>query len=119
MYRFADRAGLSSDQVWAQLLKSSTDAVSHLVSFLEVYIASATKCQVCLGPEESEEVRTIEHAVTLQDAWAALVHVADKKIMEPKRLQNPDEAHIYVLKYSTRGGRVTGPTGLVGQVRCL
>lgn len=43
----------------------------------------------CLGPSEWEQVRTVNSAAILEDVWAALVSMADRHVMDPKRKEDP------------------------------
>jgi hypothetical protein len=56
----------------------------------------------CLGPQEWKRERTINRATTVLDIWAALVNVADDKVMNLKRRENPDHAHFWVLQINSQ-----------------
>lgn len=53
--------------------------------FLTAYVKANTIDRITLGTDEVETVRTINTGTTLQDVCAALVKVADIRVMDPKR----------------------------------
>lgn len=71
-------------------------------TFLTEYVRHSEAYRPILGPEEWEKVRTINCAVTVEDVWAALVRVADEKVMQPKREADPEKRAYWTLNFSSQ-----------------
>jgi hypothetical protein len=117
-YRFVERRKLDSSEQWIQLCHGNPSAVSNIQAFLHSYAASGTAWRVCLGPEEYRQVHVIRHATTIEDAWAALVKVADHEVMRPKIIEHPSDAALYSLGFSSNQRNRNPHCVGVAKVRC-
>ena len=47
-------------------------------------------------------MQTVNCTVTVEDVWAGLVRNADMKVLKPKQRKDQSQAHIWVLRFSSR-----------------
>ncbi|KAM0347563.1 hypothetical protein ACHAP4_011284 [Fusarium culmorum] len=107
---------IDSKHSWKQLCESCPGIYREFKAFLAYYIECSHKTVVSLGPEESEQERTVNSASTIRDVWSALVSVANAKVLNDLRIQFPNQEMVYTLRYTTRGGYDAGPAGQVGRL---
>ncbi|KAH7123438.1 hypothetical protein B0J13DRAFT_612184 [Dactylonectria estremocensis] len=98
------------EATWIELVLGSEEAIARCKSFMKAYVEASVKEQVVLGPEEVVTVPTIGAGTTLEDLWAALVKVADMKVMAPKRRENPRDAGFWTLTYNSQSKGSTEKT---------
>jgi hypothetical protein len=60
----------------------------------------------CLGPEEYEEIRGMNSAVSVVGIWKSLLAMADEEIFREKRRTDPERKHLWTTLVSTQGGKV-------------
>ena len=104
--RFAARSRFDAETLWVDLRRGQDLAKRRCLVFLRYYTRKSTKRRPVLGKSETEKVRTVNCAVTLEDVWSALVQVADVKVMQPRRDADPEKAEFWMLKRRRGGGHI-------------
>ncbi|KAL7905985.1 hypothetical protein GGI35DRAFT_126509 [Trichoderma velutinum] len=103
---YAKAVEADPDEIWVELCRGSHAAMACCRAFLKSYAEFSRVWRPCLGPEEWELVRTVNHAVTIEDVWSALVRNADTKVLQPKRDEEREKTGEYPatleLRYSSR-----------------
>lgn len=108
---FAACAKVDLVNIWFDLCLGKPEVQAIFQGFLRQYWEQSVTWRPCLGPEEYEQVHTIDCASTIEDVWCLLVNHADDRIMRPKRLKDPKNAGVWSLKYASRKTQPTcGPT---------
>lgn len=109
-HSYAEGMKFDPETTWIELVLGSDEAIARCKSFMKAYVQASVKQRVVLGPEEVVMVPTIGAGTTLEDLWAALVKVADMKVMAPKRRENPRDAGFWTLTYNSQSKGSTEKT---------
>lgn len=114
------------EKIWVDLCHGETNKVaeSYCQSFLRAYVEFSRVWRPSLGPNEWEVVKTVNHAVTIEDVWSALVRNADTKVLQVKRTEKFEETGQWPteleLRYSSRDKNKRGnPAYRIAQVTLL
>ncbi|PKK52457.1 hypothetical protein CI102_4191 [Trichoderma harzianum] len=99
--RFAEEMDLDPNGLWIDLCVGE-DVQSIFQTFLRMYVEGSITKRPCLGPEEYKEVRTIQSACTVEDTWTLLVNEAQSRVLDKKRIQDPENAGSWRLLASSR-----------------
>ncbi|KAI0133446.1 hypothetical protein BJ170DRAFT_606345 [Xylariales sp. AK1849] len=95
-------------QIWVDLLDDKP--VNNVFqSFLKHYVQAATTLRPCLGPEEYEEVRGLNSAISVLGLWKSLLAMADDEVFREKRRIDPERKHLWTTMVSTKGVAGKGP----------
>jgi hypothetical protein len=88
--------------IWIDLCRESTPdqdtAIIRCQAFLRDYVTNARTSRPIFGPEETEEVRTVNSTVTVLKLWGCVVMEADARILAKKRREDPDYAYAWALR---------------------
>jgi 6-pyruvoyl-tetrahydropterin synthase len=91
--------GINPDQIWLDLCLGKEDAKSHCRVFLTSRVVQSKQYFVVLGPEEYEHRRTMNSASSVTQVWRELIAQADSTVLREKRRTDPDNRHIWRLKF--------------------
>lgn len=117
IFRYASQRKLDNAAVWVGLCRQQQWAVDNVIAFLRVFIQESKTRRPCLGVKESKEVRTITSGAVVQDYWRALMFVADDEVLAKKRVEDPDNAHLWTLSfYAQKRTSATPGAVLIGNV---
>jgi len=88
-------------------------------AFLEFYVHSSVRRRPCLDLREGmKEQLTVKSATTLQDVLSDLVYVADERVLQPKKKEDPRQASFWRISYSSREREYrSGPAYDIAKVR--
>ncbi|UKZ79054.1 hypothetical protein TrVFT333_006805 [Trichoderma virens FT-333] len=101
-HRFAEDMGVDPNKVWIDLCIGVDGIQSIFQAFLEEYVKSSVVLRPCLGPEEYELVRTIDHGSTVTDTWVSLVNKVNGTVLKQKRNEDREKASFWFLALSSR-----------------
>jgi hypothetical protein len=108
---------LDPRQIWVDLLDHK-DVAPIFRSFWDHYVANSVKRRPVLGPNEYEEVQGLKSVVSVLGFWKALKSIADREVMEAKRLACREKAYYYTT-WLQNGTQETGPLYAITQVMSL
>lgn len=110
---------MDPDLIWIDLCQNSADAKTNCQLFLENYAEEAVEMKPCIGTEESEEVRIVRSASTIDRLWRDLVGYANDTVLRKKREADPENYHKWTVKYiDVKQGALCGPVTQITQVYC-
>ncbi|KAL1850467.1 hypothetical protein Daus18300_012881 [Diaporthe australafricana] len=101
------------DQVWVDLCLDKDDAKARIKIFLQYYIKSSGRWEVCLGPEEYSWQREITSAISVTEAWKCMVCEAHATVLYEKRRAHPLQRALWALAFKERDK--TGPVAEISR----
>jgi hypothetical protein len=91
----------------------------YFQAFFQHYVENTTVLRPCLGPEEYEETRGMNSAVSVVGIWKSLLAMADEEIFREKRRTDPERKHLWTTLVPTQGGTGRGPIYSITKVFSL
>lgn len=105
---------IDPDQVWLDLCLDDDDAKGKIKIFLQYYIKSSGRWEVCLGPEEYSWQREITSAISVTEAWKCMVCEAHATVLAEKRKTDRLRRNLWCLVFKERDA--LGPVAGISRV---
>lgn len=104
-------------QIWVDLCLNRPQAKADCQLFLTEYLRNSTELSYDTDGNDVR-TRTIHSASSMDLVWKDLVGHANADILKKKRDEDPQNAHIWTVRYSSaKQGKLFGPVSQITYVR--